>query len=1221
MLIENIIKEKILILDGAMGTMLQRYKLQELDFRGQRFANHPKDLKGNSDILVITQPNIVEEVHRAYLEAGADIIETNTFNANTISQADYGLEDLVYEINHAAAEIARNVADSFFTSDKPRYVAGSIGPTNRTASMSPDVNNPAYRTISFDNLVEAYTEQIRGLIEGGVDILLIETVFDTLNCKAALFAATEYFEKTKKKIPVMVSGTIADLSGRTLSGQTLEAFYTSISHTNIFCIGLNCALGAAQLRPYIEELSRIANCYVSAYPNAGLPNQFGGYDESAEQMVAIVEDYMQHGFVNIIGGCCGTTPEHIRLMSLSASKFKPHAIPVLPVVSKLSGLEVLKISKESNFINIGERTNVAGSSKFAKLIREEKYEEALSVARQQVENGAQIIDINMDDGMIDSEAAMVKFLHYIASEPDICRVPVMIDSSKWEVIESGLKCLQGKGIVNSISLKEGEEIFIERANKIRKYGAAAVIMAFDEKGQAVDFEHKIAICQRSYEILVDIVKFPPEDIFFDPNILTVATGMEEHNNYVLDYYRAAEWIKENLPHAKISGGISNVSFSFRGNNIVREAMHSAFLYHGIKAGIDMGIVNAGSILVYDDIPKELLTLVEDVLLNRNQEATEKLIKYAEKVKGTEQLSITEQAAWRNGTAEDRLEYSLVRGVTEFIENDLAEALTKFSDPIDIIEKPLMDGMNVVGNLFGEGKMFLPQVVKSARVMKKAVAFLLPHIEAKKSGVAHASDGKIILATVKGDVHDIGKNIVGVVLACNNFEIVDLGVMVSCDKILDEVEKQKPDILGLSGLITPSLDEMVHLAKEMERRKITIPLLIGGATTSKIHTAVKIAPYFSGSVIHVIDASKSVGVCKNLINPDKKTAFITQVAEEYEQLRNVHENKSKNRIYVDLAEARKNKYKIDWNTTELKKPTFLGTKVFSDYPLHQIAKYIDWTLFFKAWELKGVKYPDILEHETMGKEAKTLFENAQLVLNEMVQRKMLKATAIMGFWPANTVNDDDIEIYSDEKRDKLLCTLNNLRQQNPKTADTLPANICLSDFIAPKGSWGDYIGAFTVSVGNGVKELVDFFKGENDEYSAIMVKIIADRLAEAFAELLHMRVRKEFWAYANNENLNLLQMIEEKYVGIRPAPGYPACPEHSEKKKLFDLMQVETKIGVTLTENFMMYPAASVSGWYFSHPESHYFVVGKINKDQVEDYAARKKISLEEARRWLAPLIG
>jgi 5-methyltetrahydrofolate--homocysteine methyltransferase len=1214
--ITDISKERILVLDGAMGTMIQRYKLQENDFRGERFKDHPCSLKGNNDLLSITRPDIILDIHRAYLQAGADIVETNTFSSTSIAQADYQLQDIVYELNYESARLARQACDEYSSqnSEKPRFVAGSIGPTNRTASISPDVNRPGFRAVSFDELVEACLEQIKGLVDGGADILLVETVFDTLNCKAFLYAIQEYYHQGGKQLPVMVSGTITDASGRTLSGQTVEAFWNSISHVPLLSVGLNCALGAKQLKPYLKELSRIAGVNISAHPNAGLPNEFGEYDETPETMGKLIEDFLKDGLVNIIGGCCGTTPAHIAEIARLAQKYPPRPIPQIEPLPRYSGLEALTIFPESLFVNVGERTNVTGSKKFARLIQEGNYEEALSVARHQVEGGAQVIDVNMDEGLLDSEAVMQEFLHLIASEPDISRLPIMIDSSKWSVIEVGLKCIQGKGIVNSISLKEGEEQFKTLARKVRQYGAAVIVMAFDEKGQADSLERRIEICQRAYKILTEEVHFPPQDIIFDPNILTVATGIDAHNNYAVDFIEACRWIKQNLPGTLVSGGVSNISFSFRGNNTVREAMHSAFLYHAIHAGLDMGIVNAGMIEVYEEIPKDLLERVEDVLLNRRPDATDRLLELAETVKSSTKVK-AEAQAWREAPVEERLSHALVKGVVDFIEEDTEEARQKLDKPLQVIEGPLMDGMNIVGDLFGAGKMFLPQVVKSARVMKKAVAYLLPYLEAEKQDGQQHKAGKILLATVKGDVHDIGKNIVGVVLACNNFEVIDLGVMVSLEKILEEAEKQQVDIIGLSGLITPSLDEMVYVASEMEARKMDIPLLIGGATTSRVHTAVKIAPQYSGPVVHVADASRSVTVAGQLLG-EKKEAFCENLREEYEKLREGHLSRSKQKQYVTIEQARENKFKIDWEKTQPKEPTFIGNKYFEAYPLEEIREYIDWTPFFHAWELKG-RYPVIFDKPEIGKEARNLFEDAQQMLDEIIRNKSLQANAVIGFYPANTLDDDTMVVYEDEERTKERTRFYTLRQQGKKASEV--PNISFADFLAPVQSGvKDYLGGFAVTAGIGIEKLVGQYEMALDDYKVIMVKALADRLAEAFAELMHKKVRREFWGYVPDEAFSNEELIKEKYQGIRPAPGYPGCPDHTEKATLFDLLQVEKQAGISLTESLAMYPAASVSGYYFSHPESRYFGLGKIQKDQVEDLARRKGMPLAELERWLSP---
>lgn len=1212
------LSERILILDGAMGTMIQRYGLVEDDYRGIKFKDHPTPLKGNNDLLSITRPDIIKEIHEAYLDAGSDIIETNTFNANRISQSDYGTESFSREINLHSSRIAREAADRYtkLTPNKPRWVAGAVGPLNKTLSLSPDVNDPGFRSVTFDYVRDVYREQIEALVEGGVDIIIIETVFDTLNCKAALFAVNDFFRSSRKKLPIIVSGTIVDMSGRTLSGQTLEAFWNSISHAGLFAVGLNCSLGAKQMRPYVEELSEKADVFLCVYPNAGLPNEFGGYDEKPEETADYLKEFAESGFINIAGGCCGTTPDHIREIASRLKNIPPRKIPHIKPYLRLSGLEALNVTPYTNFVNIGERTNITGSARFAKLIREGNYEEALGVALQQVENGAQIIDVNMDEAMIDSEQAMEKFLNLIASEPEIARVPVMIDSSKWSVIEAGLKCLQGKGIVNSISLKEGEEKFIEQAEKIKMYGAAVVVMAFDEKGQADSFERKIEICKRSYDILTQKVKFPPQDIIFDPNILTIATGMEEHNNYAVDFIRATKWIKENLPYAKLSGGVSNISFSFRGNNYVREAMHSAFLFHAINAGMDMGIVNAGMISVYDEIPKDLLELVEDVILNRRSDATERLLDFAETVKKSGKTS-REDDTWRNAPVEERLKHALIKGITDYIEQDVEEARKKYSRPLEVIEGPLMEGMNVVGDLFAEGKMFLPQVVKSARVMKKAVAYLTPFIEKEKSNSKNIA-GKILLATVKGDVHDIGKNIVAVVLGCNNYEVIDLGVMVPAEKILQTAREKNVDIIGLSGLITPSLDEMVHVAKEMERNGFKVPLLIGGATTSKLHAAVKIAPNYSYPTIHVLDASRSVTVAGNLMNRNLRDKYIRSVKQEYDRMRIMHGKRTNQKIFISINEARKKGFKTNWENLEITSPNITGIKVFRDFPLEKIRNRVDWTPFFITWEMKG-KYPSIFKDPKYGKEALKLHEDANLLLDEIISRKLLTANAVIGIFPANS-SGDDIIVYSDDKRKKKIAVLHTLRQQMVKTND-MPY-LALSDFIAPAESGvKDYIGAFAVTAGIGIEGVLKHYDQKKDVYSEIMIKALADRLAEAFAELMHEYVRKEYWGYARDENFTNEELIAEKYRGIRPAPGYPAQPDHTEKITLFKLLDVESNTGIYLTENLAMYPAASVCGLYIAHPGSKYFNVGKINKDQVEDYAERKGISVNEVEKWLAPVLA
>jgi 5-methyltetrahydrofolate--homocysteine methyltransferase len=1221
------LEKRILIIDGAMGTMIQQYKLEEKDYRGKRFTEWHKDLKGNNDLLSITQPQIIRTIHKEYLKAGADIIETNTFSATTIAMADYDMQSLAYELNFESAKVAKEAITEFYKefpefAHIPKYVAGAIGPTNRTLSLSPNVNDPGFRAVTFDEMVIAYTEQVHGLIDGGADILLIETIFDTLNAKAALFAIQTYCEKINRKIPIMVSGTITDASGRTLSGQTTEAFLNSVSHVDLLSVGLNCALGAKDMRPYLEELSIKSPFYVSAYPNAGLPNQFGEYDEDAHTMGHQIEDFLTAGFINIVGGCCGTTPDHIRRIAELAKQVKPRKKPAPDTLMHLSGLEPFTLTPESNFLNVGERTNVTGSKKFLRLIKEGNYEEALAIAKDQVDGGAQVIDVNMDEGMLDGEAAMTTFLNLIASEPDICRVPIMIDSSKWSVIEAGLKCVQGKAIVNSISLKEGEEKFIEQAHKVKQYGAAVIVMAFDEVGQADTFDRRKEICKRAYDILVEKVHFPPQDIIFDPNIFPVATGMEEHRLNALDFFNSTKWIKENLPHAKVSGGVSNVSFSFRGNDHVREAIHGAFLYHAVKAGMDMGIVNPAQLQVYDDIEKKLLEYVEDVLLNRKDDATERLVDYAESLKGITKDKTEKDEEWRKGTVEERLSYALVKGLVEYIDIDTEEARLKLGKPLHVIEGPLMAGMNVVGDLFGSGKMFLPQVVKSARVMKKAVAYLEPFLQAEKDanklagivGNGRQNAGKILMATVKGDVHDIGKNIVGVVLACNNYEIIDLGVMVSCDRILEQARHHNVDVIGLSGLITPSLDEMVHVAKEMERLGFKTPLLIGGATTSKVHTAVKIAQNYSGAVVHVNDASKSVPVASSLISEELRADFMVDVNKDYDRVREQNKNAQSQNKFIKIEEARANKFPIDFKEATIAKPAFIGNKVFTDYPLAELIDFIDWTPFFISWEMKG-SYPKILKDPTRGEEARKLFADAQRMLQQIIDGKWLKANAVIGIYPANATRLDDIEVYEDESRTKVKTVFHTLRQQTKKPAGQY--NVALSDFVSPKGQ-ADYIGGFALTTGIGIDVHVERFEKDHDDYSAIMLKALADRLAEAFAELMHKKVRKEIWGYATDETLSNEELIKEEYAGIRPAPGYPAQPDHTEKPLLFDLLDAEKSTGITLTESMAMIPTAAVSGLYFSHPKSHYFGIGKITKDQVEEYATRKGMPVETVERWLGP---
>ena len=1203
--IEQLLMNRILVLDGAMGTMIQRYTLTEEDFRGEQFKNHTCDLKGNNDLLSITRPDIVKAIHKEYLDAGADIIETNTFSGTSIAQADYSLESSVYELNFKSAKIAKDVAIACSTSDKPRFVAGAIGPTNRTASISPDVDNPAFRHITFDQLKEAYTEQVNALIDGGVDLLLVETVFDTLNCKAALFAIEDVFESKGIRIPIMVSGTITDESGRTLSGQTAEAFLNSISHIPLLSVGFNCALGTKAMRPYVRELAKKAPFFVSAYPNAGLPNEMGEYDESPEAMGAQLEDFMQNALVNIVGGCCGTTPEHIAEFVRIAKKYKAREIPELKKAMRLSGLEAVTISQESNFANIGERTNVMGSKKFKRLIKDDNLEKALEVALHQVEGGAQAIDVNMDDGMLEGEECMTHFLNLIASDPDISRVPIMVDSSKWHIIEAGLKCTQGKGIVNSISLKEGEEVFKLHAKTILKYGAAVVVMAFDEKGQAADYKEKIRICKRAYHILVDEIGFPAEDIIFDPNILTVATGIDEHNNYAVDFFKATKWIKENLPYAKVSGGVSNVSFSFRGNNIVREAMHSSFLFHAINNGMDMGIVNAGMIEVYEDIPKYLLKAVEDVLLNKDDGATERLVDLADNIKGEGKKRV-EDLSWREQSVEGRLSHALVKGIVAFIEQDTEEARLKSVRPLDVIEGPLMDGMSVVGELFGAGKMFLPQVVKSARVMKKAVAVLTPFIEKEK--IASSKAGKILLATVKGDVHDIGKNIVGVVLGCNNYEIIDLGVMVPANKILEEAIKNEVDVIGLSGLITPSLDEMIDVAKEMQRNNFKVPLMIGGATTSKIHTAVKVNEHYNNNtVVHVLDASKAVGVTSKLLGKEKAN-FRISVTEEYETIKDNYLNRKSDKEYLSIGKARENAIVTDWENATIPAANELGVQVFENIDIATIRNYIDWTPFFFTWEMRK-KYPDILKDELFAEQANQLMNDANAMLDNIIKNNWLQAKAVIGVWQANS-DGDDVHLFENGKQ---ISTYNFLRQQGKKSK----SNRCLADLVAPLTSGRkDYMGSFVCTAGLGIEKQLAVYEKDHDDYNSIMLKAIADRLAEALTEYMHEKIRKEIWGYAADEQFENKDLIKEEYKGIRPAPGYTACPDHTEKLKIFELLNAEKSINVSLTESMAMSPNASVSGYYFAHADAKYFSVGKVQDDQIEDYAKRKNMSVEQVEKWL-----
>ena len=1219
--IAALLKERILFLDGAMGTMIQRYKLEEEDFRGDQFQDHNIDLKGNNDLLCLTRPEIITEIHTNYLEAGADIVETNTFNANRLSQSDYELEHIIPDLNKAAAEVARKAVDRYMDKNPERkcFVAGALGPANKTASISPDVNDPAFRGVTFDELVETYYEQVKALVDGGVDIILAETTFDTLNLKAAIYGIKNFLKEHEEQIPLMLSVTITDASGRTLSGQTIEAFWNSVRHAKPLSVGINCALGALEMRPYIEELSKIADCYISCYPNAGLPNPLSetGYDETPDDTSGFLEEFADSGFINIVGGCCGTTPDHIAELVKKVLDKEPRAVPEISEATRLSGLEALNIGENAPFIMVGERTNVTGSPRFAKLIKEDDFDTALSVAKQQVENGANIIDINFDEALLDGEACMRRFLNLVASEPDIAKVPIMIDSSKFTVIEEGLKCIQGKGIVNSISLKEGEEKFLEQAEKVMRYGAAAVVMAFDEKGQAATKEDKVRISKRAYDLLTEKAGMDPNDIIFDPNVLTVATGIEEHNNYAVDFIEAIREIKKVCPGAKTSGGISNVSFSFRGNNVVREAMHSAFLYHAIKAGLDIAIVNAGMLEVYENIDKELLTKVEDVLLNRSPDATEVLLGYAEKVKDTGKAKEKDTEVWREGTVEERLSHALVKGIVDYIDEDTEEARQKYDKPLDVIENPLMSGMKVVGELFGEGKMFLPQVVKSARVMKKAVAYLEPYMEAEKakSGGGQVK-GKFVIATVKGDVHDIGKNIVAVVLGCNNYEVIDLGVMVACDNILKTAKDMDANIIGLSGLITPSLDEMIYNATEMERQGFKTPLLIGGATTSKAHTAIKIAPAYSGVVSHIKDASLVVNVCNDLLNPDKYEKLANELQAKHEELRKLHSSTQKKASYIPIEEARTKHFDTDWENIRIDVPEKLGTEVI-EVPTEEIIPYIDWSPLFWVWELKGT-YPKIFEHKKYGKQAKTIFDEAQNLLKQIVKEKRFRPRAVVSFWPANSVGDD-VEIYADNDRSKCIAKFHTLRQQKEKGGNE--NYTALSDFVAPINSGReDYIGGFVVTAGEEVEEFAGYFKNKNDDYSAIMVQALGDRIAEAMAEMMHKKMR-DLWGYGKGENLSPEDLIKEKYRGIRPAPGYPACPDHTEKETLWQLLDVEKNIGVKLTENFAIYPPSSVAGIYFGHPESKYFHVGQIDRDQIEDYAKRKGITIVEAEKWLRPNLG
>jgi 5-methyltetrahydrofolate--homocysteine methyltransferase len=1215
-----LLQERLVILDGAMGTMIQRHALSEAQFRGERFAAWRSDLRGNNDLLSITQPAIIGAIHREYLLVGADVISTNTFNSNAVSQSDYGLQSLVGELNQSAARLARRVADEVTAeTGKPRFVAGALGPTSRTASLSPDVNDPGFRNISFDELVAGYSQAVRALIEGGVDLILIETVFDTLNAKAALYAVRAVLDELETDLPIIVSGTISDASGRTLSGQTTEAFWNSIRHARPAVVGLNCALGGKQLRPYIEELAQIADTYVCAYPNAGLPNAFGEYDETPQQTAEILGEFAASGFVNMVGGCCGTTPEHIRAVVGAVSHLPPRALPNIERACRLSGLEPLHIRADSLFVNVGERTNVTGSAKFRKLIEAGDYAAAVDIARQQVANGAQIIDVNMDEGMLDSPAVMTKFLSLIAGEPDIARVPVMIDSSKWSVIEAGLKCVQGKAIVNSISLKEGEEAFLAHALKVMRYGAAVVVMAFDELGQADTLDRKVAICERAYGLLTKRIGFAPEDIIFDPNIFAVATGIEEHNRYSLDFIEATAAIKQRMPAVHVSGGVSNVSFSFRGNDPVREAMHSVFLYHAIRAGLTMGIVNAGQLAIYEDIPADLRERCEDVILARRADATERLLEIAEQFKGGAGAARRgDDLEWRKLPVGQRLQHALVKGLDEFVLEDTEEARLGAKRPLDVIEGPLMDGMNVVGDLFGAGKMFLPQVVKSARVMKKAVSALIPYIEKEKDGTSR-SNGKVVIATVKGDVHDIGKNIVGVVLQCNNFEVVNLGVMASCEKILEAATREGANLIGLSGLITPSLDEMVHVAKEMQRLGYTQPLLIGGATTSPVHTAVKIDPHYQGAVVYVKDASRAVGVCQQLVTKGTRDAYIAGVKAEHERRREQHRNKSAKAPQLSLPQARAKKLKVDWSAYAPPTPSFLGVRSFDDYPLDELLPYIDWMPFFNAWEFAG-KFPDILRDPVVGEAASNLYADATRMLKQLVEENWLRARAVVGFFPVNSTGDDDIAVFTDDTRHTVKLRLHHLRQQKSKPQNQ--AQSCLADFVAPLScSRADYLGAFAVTAGIGIDEHVARFEAAHDDYSSIMLKALADRLAEALAERMHERVRRDLWGYAPHEQLDGAALISEEYQGIRPAPGYPACPEHTEKATLWQLLDPERNAGIRLTESFAMFPTAAVSGFYFSHPQAHYFGVGQIDRDQVASYAQRKGWTLAEAERWLAPNLG
>ena len=1217
--LETLLEERILILDGAMGTMIQRHGLDEAGYRGERFADWPSDLKGNNDLLALTQPLIIRGIHEQYLQAGADIIETNTFNGTRVSMSDYGMQELAWEINHAAAKLARGVADEYSTPEKPRFVAGVLGPTSRTLSISPDVNDPGYRNITFDELAEQYYESTDALVQGGVDILLIETIFDTLNAKAAVFAIEKYFDDKGVRLPIMISGTITDASGRTLSGQVTEAFYNSLRHARPISIGLNCALGPDLLRQYVEEMSRVAECFINAHPNAGLPNEFGEYDLGPEAMATEVAEWAQSGFLNIIGGCCGSTPEHIAAIAKAVAGLPPRQRPALEPACRLSGLEPLNITDDSLFVNVGERANVTGSAKFKRLILNAEYEEALDVCRTQVEEGAQIVDVNMDEGMLDGQAAMVRFLNLVAAEPDIAKVPVMIDSSKWEIIEAGLKCVQGKPIVNSISMKEGEDSFREHARLCRRYGAAVIVMAFDEQGQADTFERKAKICERAYRILVDELDFPAEDIIFDPNIFAVATGIEEHNNYAVDFIEATRWIKQHLPHALVSGGVSNVSFSFRGNNPVREAIHAVFLYHAIRAGMDMGIVNAGQLAVYDELPEELRVAVEDVILNRDPNAGERLVELAPKYAGDGSEAVKkDDLEWRSWDVERRLAHALVKGITEFIDEDTEEARQKLGRPLDVIEGPLMAGMNVVGDLFGAGKMFLPQVVKSARVMKKAVAWLEPYLEAEKAECGAEMAGRILMATVKGDVHDIGKNIVGVVLQCNSYEVIDLGVMVPAETILKTAVEKKVDIIGLSGLITPSLDEMVHVAKEMQRQGFELPLMIGGATTSKAHTAVKIEPQYQHGVIYVPDASRAVGVASALLSAEQKPDFLAALREEYQQVRAQRAGKQKRLDLVGLEQARANRVPIDWSALEIIAPGRPGITVFDDIDLREIVPYIDWTFFFHAWQLKG-RFPKILDDPEKGEEARKLYADAQAMLRKITDEHWLQARAVVGLFPANAVGDD-IEIYTDDSRGKVRMVLHNLRKQGRQPEGKY--NESLADYVAPRETGAaDWIGGFAATAGIGIDEKLAEFEAEHDDYRSIMLKALADRLAEALTEWLHRKVRTELWGYAADEALDNEALIAERYQGIRPAMGYPASPDHTEKDLLWELLDAQANTGIWLTESKAMVPTAAVSGLYFAHPQARYFAIGRIGRDQVEDYARRKGMPVEEVEKWLGQNLG